>query len=1251
MDYRGGDERHVENNNLTMTTDEKQLYGPKVDRLLRIRKIESLANLVLPIFPIAPLPTAVTGGLAHADDAVSAYAAELKEAFPRLTRSVEDVCGPAPWIVRSAGNEDLMDHVNAGGYESLICHEPQALLQCIAVVAMSGSTEHARRQLALSGFYDQVEAIPCFVQPLLKTDVCGDVDHDHSPYLDTVVFDHMEAVCNELMQTFDFVAIDCEWGLETTLGFVSVTTVMPRNPQLMNVAHTLGFGFSSAQNTGSQATTLALRPACSDLRLWRGRHLRATTVRRLYLLQVRPAYQDDAFRDREVLTDVCREALIGHYDAVEAGLLMLGAQSSGRALVAPDLMSAWRRYLALSPREQLGVAVAIVDEGSAEEHAGIMFRQQAITCLRMDTRRMPAGADCVVFDRGACILGDSTMLRSIQSEPRRELVLPDDCALVFTDEALVAGGELTRDCVEVLSRLRHLPIAREVKDQLLARTEQPMPARWIQRTDGVVESPSLLAAIWRSQSLGFADECYALTDFARDYKRAVQVSREASQQGLRKLFALSPVTCTLSASGDLRIVMALLDCEAATSWMPPQTLRRLLDSAAVQLAARRRDNAVLILESVTFVRTECARLPVYGLDDTVSYLNALAHYLEEGLGVEAMVSIRTLELPIASGILLLRQALDNPAVLEPVDAFRQSVASFRGIVSGGDAMDRLPQQLNDAYSTLRDALYEAGLDSVAEQIRGSLIETYDASLKGLLGRTVEEGDAISYRRYLMVMQGWIEFLSMGSLSELDAAVLQCFQTWLCQWTDEAIPESFEIQDRNWRFEFDTIVVSRRTPQRYENAHVLHNLLHQYSLAGLRLDTLRLPGRVQALEHFCSTFSSRSTKVLRFERELLEIQIPMGTHKASYVFTPQQVSVEWTEPPDCPGDEIARILAFEVFLDRLRTWMFPALTIRREQVLGTWTLFIRLNAQGSDPWDYEDLRHFVVATRLLFDASYDFSYVANEAVDGFAERFDGLEWEAILTTLVRHRSLLEDASQYVALHALPMSSTVAAIAQSRVVRSLLLRCLRRGFDYCRGFIDGYALWLNEESEDGRLWSDRYELLRQASLFLAANWPREALSELAARGVFNVGDDLIAACLLKRSDLADDLRQVVAAGPSTLAGMLGMIVRHAPEIAVAGRGASLLAAQLIGTGVRFRRAKHFLVARFGDLLDQDMLAGLLRDLETVPWGHTAAAEQAIQAQLSMRGPVCRFELEKGIDWTTLDSWLTQVNPCPPRTYKNT
>lgn len=1217
-----------------MTNHEEHCYGRKLNRLLRMSKMDSLSGLVLPTFPIPPLPLSLTADSAEDDNPAKAYARLLTRAFPQLTRDVEQLCGPAPWIVRSSGIEDLTEHVNAGGYDSLMCLAPENLVQRIASVALSGSTEHARRQQALSGQVVLPRPIACFVQPLINIDVASDVGPAHSPYLDAAVLDRMEAICAELIEAFGFEAIDCEWGLETTGGFVSVTTIAPRDRRRANVAHTIGFGFSSAQNTGSRATTLALLPASCDIRLWRGRHLRETKVQRLHLLQARPAYPDAAFRERAALTDECYEALSRHYDVVDAGLLILSEQSSGQALLAPDLMSAWRQYLALEADEQGAIAVVIVDEGSAEEHAGIMFRQQNVTCVKADTPRVPPGAGYVVFDRGVCIFGDATMLGAIQTEVRRELVIPDDCAFVFTEEVLTEAGQLVPEYLDALSQLHRLPLAAKVKKRLRARTEQPMPTLWMQRAGGEIESPSLLAQIGRSRCSKYEGALRARTEFARTYERAVQVSCGEPCRGLLLLSEVSPHVDALVRSGDLRLVMALLQAEAAASWAPRETLSGLLRSAAAQLAAKRRDDAVLVLNSVSLVSAECSRLPVYETDEIASCLNALASVFERGLSAKSMTCIHSLGLPIASAVRLAQRVVDCPAVVEPMEAFRQAVASFRGIAYAAAAAAPLAQQLNDAYAGLRDALREAGLSDVAEQINGSLTEIYDASLKGLLARTAEAKDILSYRRYLLVMHEWIALLSTASLSDRDRTALHCFEVWLHQWSAEEMPVSFEIEDRNWRFEFASIAAAPDTTPRYENPHVVHNLLHQWSLARLNLDTRMFPQRIQSLERFCTTFSSRATKILRFERELVEIQIPMGTHKASYVFTPRQITVEWSEPPDCPGDEIARILAFEVLLDRFRIWMFPALTVRRERALGTWTLFVRLVPPASGPWRYEDAYRFVTATRFLFDGSYDFSYVENDAVDGFAVRFAGPDWKSIIATLIEYRASIEDASQYVALHTLPMSSAVSAIAQSRVVRGLILHCFRGGFRQCRELIDHYAHWLGTCGGSDHRWMNRYEYLRQLSLFLAAKWPHEALAELARRDRFHIGDDLIAACLFKRRDIKDELQGLMTETSAVLSGVFALIVRHAPDIALAGCGAVALASQLVNTGVRFRRAKHFVAAHFGDHIDPAVLGRLLEGMETVPRGYTEAAERAIQAWISARRSVCRFDLERGIDWTTLD-----------------
>ncbi|MBU6489862.1 MAG: hypothetical protein KGQ57_18890, partial [Burkholderiales bacterium] len=138
----------------------------------------------------------------------------------------------------------------------------------------------------------------------------------------------------------------------------------------------------------------------------------------------------------------------------------------------------------------------------------------------------------------------------------------------------------------------------------------------------------------------------------------------------------------------------------------------------------------------------------------------------------------------------------------------------------------------------------------------------------------------------------------------------------------------------------------------------------------------------------------------------------------------------------------------------------------------------------------------------------------------------------------------------------------------------------------------------------------------------------------RDRFHIGDDLIAACLFKRRDIKDELRGLMTEKCAVLPPMFALDVRHAPDIAIAGCGAVALASQLVDTGVRFRRAKHFVAAHFGDRIDPAVLGRLLEGMETVPRGCTEAAEQAIQAQISARRSVCRFDLERGVDWTTLD-----------------
>jgi hypothetical protein len=1209
-------------------------HGPKLGRLLQMREMPAVRDLVPKLYPLEPLPAA--SSLPDGEPRLAAYREALAAAHPELAQAVADACGPAPWIVRSSGNEDGLDQVNAGAYESLICKGPQDLLDCIARVALSGWHEHAQRQQALSGQGTPPGAIASFVQQLLDIAVAPAVQAGQSPLLADEELQRMEAIGADLMAAFGFAAIDCEWGLQTDQGFVSVTTVMPRDRSAMHTAHTLGFGFASAQNTGDRPTSLALRVAGTHTRLWRAAHLRQVSVTRLSLLQARPAHLDPAHRDREVLTEDCHAALVRRCKAVPAALLTLGAAQRGRHLLAPTLATAWRSYIALEEGQRAAVAVVLVDEGSAEEHAGIMFRQQRMTCLKLDTRQVPAGSDAVVFDRGLCLLGDAAMLLGLRTEVRRELVLPGDCALVFGPWSFGPAATLHAGAVQALESLRALPLADEVRAGLLARSEQPQPGAWMETDSGGIESPSLLGQALRAARGAVAIGQPAVLDaHARAYVQAWALASSNAQLGavLPRLQALSGEVLALSQCRDLRVPLALLDCETQATWVPAPLLQSILATAAACLRLPDALAAQRVLASAGRIAEECELLPIYQASERVELLRALVDAQSQGLPAAAWAAVDALELPAPAAALLATQALRQPGLLPLLEDFRQATSRFRGDVYTGDA-SAAATQMNEAFAALAQAGGKTGvMPTVSMLLKGSLIEAYDASLKSLLVRVVEQADVAVYQRYLLVMRAWVDWLRQSPAAARDDVALGRLQQWLAAWQSEAMPDSFEIEDRNWRYEFAAIAKAGEQAARYENPHVVHNLVHQWALAGVAVDAQILPARLRELQHFCSTFSSRSTKVLRFERGLFEIEIPMGTHKASFVFTPGLVAVEWTEPPDCPGDEIARVLAFETLLERYRTWLFGDLTVRREQVLGTWTLFVRVATDQPPVWQWTDYRQFVAAMRLLFDASYDFSYVDNGVVEGLEASVARAAWEPIFRTLVHYRLVLEDTAQYVALHTLPMSSTISSISQSAVLRGLLLRLQRSGAEACKRLIDAYARWL-DTGEDTVRWRRRYEHLRQACLYMAAAWPDDALRLLADTAAPHVGHELVAACLFKRTDLRAALLARLAQDAPSLQGLYALVLRHAPEVLVTPGLPPLIVSQLAGLDSTYRRGKHMVLADAAEQLDERTLEALVRDTDTVPHGRAASGERRLCEAIHRVGPRYRYALERGVDWATLD-----------------
>ncbi|MGM9513292.1 hypothetical protein ACS5PK_03450 [Roseateles sp. DB2] len=1209
-----------------------------MQRLLDIQAVDALRPLVPPLLPIAALADfSAPASRSHAE-CCEQYAELLHRQNPELLAQVQQVCGSAPWIVRSAGDEDSELNSNAGAYESRPCADAQALFLTVAAVATSAWRPQTQQQQALSSASPPPRAIDCFIQPLLTVET-STPGSSQVPYLSKPTLERMEAVATQLIAQFGMQAIDCEWGLETDAGFVSATTMLPADHSRMHTAHTFGFGFASAQTSGQGATSLALRPAGTPLRLWRGRHLRQVQVRQVHLLQARPTPLDEAYRQRQVLTSQARARLAAQYASLPVTLLLLGRRAFGRCLTAPDLATAWRRFIAMDPAVRLEIDLVLVDEGNAEEHAGIMFRQQQMTCVRGNTGLCAPGWQWACLDEGRSYMGDGSLLQYVETEERHELVLPDECGLVFSPtQAASPGSFANQDAEAQLQSLAELPVDERVARELRQVSLWPSADRWLEERPGFLRSPALRACQIEAEP-GSACEAPLSGDgdpsgLWKDYTRALRLDAQDLQRLAASLACEAASLRSLALSEDLRLRMALLGAQQQVPLLGAPELAKLFRFAATLVQEGQPDAARLALLLPQQLADETKRLPLYEPAELAQCFASCVQALADGMSPFALAAVRSFGLAAPTTARLAQSHSAHPPVVAALSALQQRFVQFRGAVLDPLAPE-LAELLNTDFQRARQLLLEAGLGGVSEQLRSTLIEAYDATLKSLLTQAVIDGDTGSYHRYLRMMLCWLASIAQQHLTPQEEQVLALFRHWIKEWQQGPMPDSFEIDDRNWRVEFDALAAEGAEPERYENAHVIHNLLHQWSLATLHIESGLLPARVQALELLCSTFSSRATKVLRFEQGLLEIQIPMGTHKASFVFGPERMAVEWSEPPNCPTEEIARIVAFEQLLGLLRDTQIPSLSFRRERTLGTWTLLIHANLQPGGSWRFEDLHQFIAANRLLFDAAYDFSYVPVEAADGLMASLQRPGWGGLMQQLVAHRSQLEDAAQYVALHTLPLSSTVSALAQSAVVRSLMLRGQRAGFRACVTLLDRYAAWLNLVESPER-WRHRHEYLRQLCVLMGSHWPVEALETLRSAPALHVGHELLASVVLQRRDCRKALLPLLGASPSLQTPLAQCSVKYAPELLVQAWGAHATAELLKGQGARYRRARQLLVARHAGELPITLVRQLLTDMDTVPWGEQAAAEHRIAECLAKTGPRYRFALSSGVDWTALDHW---------------
>ena len=1192
----------------------------KLQRLQDLLKRPAFAALIPPLVEL-PSNIAVAVASEHPDGTVddlrTVYAERIRGSEVWLERVVA-VCGPPPWIVRSAGLEDGEGFTNAGGYASIVCADAVDFAGVVAAVAFSGFDPLAIAQQRLADPTYQPQPISCFVQPLIKAG-SNAFDLEQVPYLPSEACRNLFEHITGLHRHFAEKALDTEWVLETEHGAVSVTGLTLVQDARVRGQLAFGFGFASAQSPGQRANSVAYFWPAVSAPLWRGQRLVQVEVRKTWLVQIRPAPGYTLERRVTTLTAAARAELRRRLlEVAVASVLPAAAPRKGGFLASATLDDAWSRYLSLAPPARNELAAVFVENGVASEHAGIMFRQVGVPVYRIDLAKLPT-APSVVVDA----VGERAWFGSIPSGLALHVVpmdcidLPGDIQRVFDDlEPALPQSTAKEASIRLQNSLAGIPVG-SAYAEIQRRSAWPTDC-WLQH-GADVRSPSLLGWLLARDS-AVVEELRTEWEHSREVAWYVQAAAAHydPKAGFPSLCAECPQLAeSVSTLTDLRFAVQLTQADTWAARMPGLGLGSQANAAFMTVDGRE------LFECLLRTLEDTETLPIYEDADRLEIIRSLTTAADTSIAAGDLLRAarqgQCAPTALASLVRAPQAFVAYLAILGPLSRFRAAAA----LAGAAEA-----EALLESAALLQRSLCEAGLLSLSGLCRIDLVDTYDQVLKAVLTDVVARRDPMGYQRYLDLLANWIDFARMQDIVVADDAALCAFLGWIAVARRASMPDNFFLElneetaerlgDHFLRWQTLMPIAGGMSVAELPitNAHQLHNLLHQWMLAHFRAEPGdELPQRLRVLLAIADGFGDAPSCLLRLGRSVLEISLPMVVHKASFLFTEQGLTIEFAELPDAPEDEIGRLLVFEALARRIGEWESTwIVSMNRIRNFGTWTLLLRVRRSDDGRIQAGDLRKMLIWFRVLFDAAYDFSYVPNSDVAHVYDTFGQAPWPELFRAYAAYREVVDTSIQRTTVYSLPFATSLSVLCQDETARVVIAEAYRADFDGAWLTFIETAACLNDPALDVEGWSSAYALAGQLGVLLAAMWPQRALEKMAQEPLSAIAGERISASLLHRRDIVSDLHRLITPGAAPASDALRTLaLHHAPCWVVDAAAALGIAQELVGAGRTFKRCKEYLLAYYADLLSDNLCEKLIGQLDLIPCGVNTEVEACIQRAL--------------------------------------
>ncbi len=1088
----------------------------------------------------------------------------LNDKYYGLFDAVENELGELPWIIRSSGEEDGEENSNAGAYESYICDNKEKFNEQLAKTMLSGMNDRATEQGVFVDEKYTKQLIPVFIQRLITSENTDDIEN--VPFISEQNIYEMIAMLHKVHNVMELEELDTEWVLETSKGIISGTSMSIKNEDTYQFSAeiVLGFGIGTTQHCTSKKINRFFVTQNKEIKFEKNVYVEVD-VKKIWIIQARKAHNigfnkkvpilDENFKleiekkDTYIAFDYKEEIIVGEQFRV------------ANAIVANTLMQAWNIYLHLSNEQRNDILYVIVKIGSKTEHAGIMFSQTKVTVLRCE------------------IDGKIMNLRSTK------------CCIDFDKRKILFITKNNFDNEECYS-MNNMTIKPE--GYFLATKENEKNIFNCKKENGVF-MPELGCVIIGESGIYSPCKLHMLAmQVLNDEDKKIKLYEEYKNSNIITKLYLQAIFC-LGEEYYLckKKYPFLKEDDVGLIWI-------------IMMFEQGKMSDYLHNDIIRYFNNNITNERAYNFFSLLIELSKVIEYLDCFTEKEVLKIYDSLKMIISSKLNLgEKNELLNLVVeygmspyyieyffekgqvkVELFKAYKDIVSNLSSLVIEND--DSLitfkSYEIKEKYGKIKEI---CGDNLITNACYHSIIEKYDSDAKEIAEILTNKHSKYYYDKYIQTLELMLNFIEQNTTKNKTVDYIK-------KWLKEEKTQREQIYSYNLA-EYELQDVLRRFENgnynhNFENIHQVHNFLHQWALLETPVvDAEELPDRVYGLVDFCNSFSMEKSKILRFGSNILEIELPMCTHKASFVINKDGFYVEFSESPETEDNEIGRLVALDKMIDVFFDETYEIDHFYEKQ-LGTWTWFVYGKNNMSEQY-YEKYRNFISIIRALLDSSYDFSHTPIDRIGDVKQFFCQDEWKSLIIHLLEYRQKITSADLFTELKVFSFSDFFTQIIISESNRKYFLNLYKSGFDKCIYEFEVKTESVRMNKLKGE-WIEEFRKLRLIILVLVLVWHKETLKNLERINVNSVYKVLLAKNLFLRKDV----QQLVENGSIICSDEL--MLKSVPHLLLGGEKINSYIEKIVRRVGEFKLAKQYLLYNKIHDLDNETIKKLSSELYFVP-----------------------------------------------------